>query len=108
MTDEILTTGCKIYLGKTLLSALDVRIEAKTSGLFYAYIVTPYIEAEYKILSNMCWNQKREIFKVEDSDGNIFKEFYNYALVMGVDTTIRVNDIVKNHYKIKLLNKVRA
>lgn len=100
--------GCIITFGKTeLTTTLKAEIKKKPNGFFYALIQTIYLPSEYNEMSAYCWETKREQFKIVNKDGEILKDFHTWALIMGVDMIMRVDELVTTNYIIKLLNKIK-
>lgn len=99
--------GSEIFFGKVKMNAEKVDIKKKPNGLFYAFIQTLYDPEAYKELSVMCWETKREPFKIQGPDGLILKDFHCWGLIMELNTVLRVDELVRNHVTIKMLNKIR-
>lgn len=101
------TKECVVTFGKVQISATQVRIEKKPNGFFYTLIESIYVPEEYQSLSSLCWNTKREPFKIVNKEGAILKDFHCWGLIMCIDAVLRVDDIVKSNLEIKMLNKIK-
>lgn len=102
------TKDCSIHFGKvTILGATQVIIKKKPNGIFYASIQSLYTQDEYQALSLLCWETKREPFKILNSQGQILKDFHVWALLIQIDTILKVDDMITNNFTFKLLNKIK-
>jgi hypothetical protein len=100
--------GSEIFFGKVQLTGCEkLEIKKKPNGLFYAFIQTRYDPDTYKELSTMCWETKREPLKIVNPDGSILKDFHCYGLIMELNTVLKVDELVRNHVTIKMLNKIK-
>lgn len=99
--------GSEIFFGNIKINAEKVEIKKKPNGLFYTYIQTLYDPVSYSDLSTMCWKTRRAPFKIVSPEHGILKDFYCWGLITELDTVIKIDELVRNHILIKMLNKIR-
>lgn len=102
------TKGCVLHIGKIVMTGTRlINITMEHDGFLYCDVETLYTEETYQALNKMCFEYKREPFAIFTKKGGLLKDFHYTAILTTIKTVLKVDDFVVNHYRFKLLSKIK-